>query len=57
MLLTKEVEIIPSKRTIKYYRNLGYNAEYNQPLIVKINDLQNGSAIKVDVLCDICLKI
>lgn len=56
MLLTKEVEIIPSKRTIKYYRNLGYNAEYNQPLIVKINDLQNGSAIKVDVLCDICLK-
>ena len=36
MLLTKEVEIIPSGASIKYYNDLGYDAKYHIPLVVKI---------------------
>ena len=54
MLLTKEVEIIPTGKMIQYYKNLGYDAKYRQPLIVKIKDLSKGSKTKVAVLCDIC---
>ena len=56
MLLTKEVEIVPSGSNIKYYRDLGYDAKYHVPLIVKVEDLTNGSHALVDVLCDICNK-
>ena len=56
MLLTKEVEIIPSGASIKYYNDLGYDAKYHIPLVVKIEDLPKGSGAIVDVLCDFCKK-
>lgn len=56
MILTKEVEVKPRGSMIKYYRDKGYDANYNQPLIIKVEDLPNGSNIKIEVLCDYCKK-
>lgn len=39
MILTKEVEVKPSGKSIQYYRDLGYNAEYHKPLMVNVEDL------------------
>jgi very-short-patch-repair endonuclease len=55
-ILTKEIEVRPRGTMIKYYRDKGYDANYNQPLIVKVEDLPNSSFIRVDVLCDYCKK-
>ena len=52
MLLTKEVEIKPTGKMIKYYKDKGYNAKHNQPLIVKIQDLSMCSTILVESKCD-----
>lgn len=54
MLLTKEVEVRPRGLMIKYYRDRGYDAKYQQSLMVKVQDLSDGSEISVDVLCDYC---
>lgn len=54
MILTKEVEVNPSGKSIQYYRNLGYDAKYRQPLVVKVSDLPKGSGVMIDVLCDCC---
>lgn len=69
MLLTKEVEVEVSGRAYKYYANLGYeipkyyNKNKNKYFIkkgtkikVQIEDLQLGSRIPVDYLCDYCLE-
>lgn len=55
-ILTKEVEVKPSGKMIKYYKDLGYNVEWHKPLVVKIEDLQKGSQENIEVLCDICKK-
>lgn len=55
MILTKEVEVKPRGKMIQYYRDKGYDAKYNQPLIVNVSDLsKRGCCIKIDVLCDMC---
>lgn len=54
MILTKEVEVNPSGKSIQYYRNLGYDAKYRQSLVVKVSDLPKGSGVIIDVLCDYC---
>lgn len=53
-ILTKEVEVKPSGRSLKYYRNLGYDAKCRKPLMVKVDDLSNGSNVKIQYLCDYC---
>ncbi len=55
-ILTKEVEVRPTGKMIQYYRDRGYDAKYNQPLIVDVNDLSKNSHIKIDILCDMCKK-
>ena len=55
-ILTKEVEVMPSGKMIQYYKNLGYDVEWRKPLVVKIEDLQKSSKVKIEVLCDICKK-
>lgn len=55
-ILTKEVEVRPSGKMIQYYRDLGYDAKYLAPLMVKVEDLSKGSKIKIEVLCDMCHK-
>lgn len=56
MLLTKEVEVLPVGKSIKYYIDKGYDAKYRVPLTVKVEDLPHGSGVFVDVLCDYCGK-
>lgn len=54
MLLTKEVEVRPTGKMIQYYTDKGYEAKYQQSLMVKVQDLPFGSEILIDVLCDYC---
>ena len=54
MILTKEVEVKPTGKMLKYYRDKGYDAKYKRPLFVNVNDLPNNSNIKIEVLCDYC---
>lgn len=54
MILSEFVEVKPSGKTIKYYRNLGYDAQYLIPLLVSVKDLSNNSHERIDVKCDIC---
>jgi len=63
-LITKEVEIILHSENINYYQNLGYmipkykdvnntlRVKRGTKLFVKIEDLQKGSTVKVNVECD-----
>lgn len=53
-ILTKEVELKPSGKSIQYYKNLGYDAKWREPLTVKVEDLPNNSNVIVRVKCDIC---
>lgn len=53
-LLTKEVQIIASGKSIKYYRDRGYDAQWRQPLIVKVEDLPLRSDVLVETECDYC---
>lgn len=57
MILTKEVEVIPSGKMISYYKNKGYDAKYHVPLLVKVEDLSSGSKTKIEVQCDYCGEI
>ena len=56
MLLTKEVEVLPVGKSIKYYKDKGYDVKYRVPIIVRVDDLPRGSGVFVDVLCDYCGK-
>jgi len=68
MLLTKEIEIILHPKHIKYYEELGYKipksldkwgkirVKKGTSIIIKIEDLQKGSNLKIKVLCDYCLE-
>lgn len=55
-ILTKEVEIIPSGRSFKYYKDLGYDVKCRKPLMVKVEDLSDGSNVRIQYLCDYCQK-
>lgn len=54
MILTKEVEIKPRGTMIKHYRGKGYDANYDKPIMVKVEDLPRKSEVVVQALCDIC---
>lgn len=54
MILDKDIEIIVNNQQLEYYKNLGYNAEYRNPLRIKPTDLVIGSHYKINVQCDIC---
>ena len=57
MLLTKEVEVVPHGRSVKYYREKGYNVKSGVPLIVKVEDLSPCSTVLVETSCDYCGKL
>jgi len=55
MILSKEVEINITTRNITFYKNRGYvNISLGDCLLIKIEDLNTGSPIKIDVICDNC---
>jgi hypothetical protein len=69
MLLSKEIEVELSSRNIKNYENLGYiiprikdkqgrmRVAKGTMILVKVEDLTDGSIAYVDVKCDGCGKI
>ena len=54
-MLKKEKVKIPTKgcRKIQYFNSLGYDVS-GDFILVKISDLNNGSRILIDVICDYC---
>ena len=53
-IITKEIEVRPTGKMIRYYKDKGYIAEHRKSLIVQVDDLPNKSYMIVDVLCDYC---
>lgn len=56
MLLNIKVFVVPNSKTVKYYKEKGYDAKVGIPIQVYQNDLTNGSWVEVKVKCDICNK-
>ena len=56
-LITKEVEVIPNGKQIKYYSDLGYDSSYCKSIIVKVEDLPKHSNTVIDCTCDYCEKL
>lgn len=56
MIKEKYVEVVATGPSIKRYKDLGYNAEWRKPLIVKVEDLPPYSMVKVTGICDLCGK-
>lgn len=56
MIISNEVEIMTVGKSIKYYKNLGYECGYRTKINVRINDLLPSSKVKVLVKCDYCGK-
>jgi len=54
MILTKIVKIKTIGKSLKYYRDLGYDVKHNQIIEIDVNELSPGSDTKIDVICDIC---
>lgn len=54
MILDEYVEIIGNSRNLKYYKEKGYDIEVNKKILIKTEDLSNGSTFKVNIKCDIC---
>ena len=67
-LITKEVEVVLSSNNIKHFENKGYELfrkkdkrgrvriSKGTTIIIKVEDLSNGSHVKVDCECDGCKK-
>jgi len=61
-LITKEVEIVVNSKTIKHYRELGYEIikdewhSASNKIKIKVEHLTDGSHSKVDIKCDGCGK-
>jgi hypothetical protein len=57
MILTKEIYVKIIPKTFKYFRNLGYEVNVNQVILIPIYHLNRRSRIKIEVQCDVCGKI
>lgn len=55
-ILTKEVEVKLWGNNIKHYHNMGYEGKQGDIITVKVEDLSNGSNVKIQYLCDYCQK-
>ncbi len=54
----QKIDIILTRHNINIYKKLGYdNLNVGDVLSIGIEDLSNGSNIKVDVVCDYCNEI
>ena len=53
-ILTKEVEIKLWGNNIGHYLDLGYDGKHGDVITVKVDDLTDGSNVKIQYLCDYC---
>ena len=56
MILQSEIQIIPSSKTLQYYKDKGYNVKIKEPIYIKNEDIPNGSHILERRKCDNCSK-
>lgn len=54
MLLTKEVQVKLWGSNIKHYHDLGYKGKQGDIITVKVEDLPDGSNVRLSVACDYC---
>ena len=57
MILTKEVEVCPSGKSIQYYIDKGYDAKWRVTIPVSVEDLSEESHINIEASCDYCGKV
>jgi hypothetical protein len=57
MLLTKETDYKVNARSLKYYKNLGYQCHIGDIISVKVEDLKPFSLSLVQYQCDRCGKV
>ena len=56
-IISKTVKVFPRGKSIKHYKEKGYDAKNNQELEVKVEDLSICSTELIEVRCDYCGKI
>lgn len=56
-ILTKEVELRPTGKSVQYYRNKGYDVSGSKPIMIKVEDLPMKSNAYVETTCDYCGKL
>jgi bifunctional DNA-binding transcriptional regulator/antitoxin component of YhaV-PrlF toxin-antitoxin module len=54
MILDKKVEVTIINHNMRHYKNLGYNVKYKDKIIVKVEELSQGSHYKINCKCDDC---
>lgn len=54
MIICKKVEIVGNPKTLKHYKDLGYEISVGKKINVKIKDLTLGSHVKILAKCDVC---
>lgn len=54
MILQESLEIIPTRKKVKYYREKGYVVNGRTPIKVKIEDVSDGCKTKETRICDCC---
>ena len=57
MIIEHYMVIKPNAKVLKHYQNLGYNAKINTPIVVKNEDVTEGSYIKEKIFCDCCHEV
>lgn len=55
-IITKEVEIRLWGQNVKHYHDLGYVGKHGDVITVRVEDLTDGSNVKIEYLCDYCNK-
>ena len=57
MIKEKEIKVFITVRNITYYKNLGYDIDkFDTEILVKIEDVNKNSRLKITAICDICEK-
>jgi len=56
MLITTSVKITINPNNYKYYKELGYNFNFNDIIEIPIEILSKGSGVKILAKCDVCNK-
>jgi hypothetical protein len=54
MVINEIVILKPSSNHLEYYRNLGYNVKYLEPIEISYKDLTPNSRVLIKIECDKC---
>lgn len=54
LILEPEIDIVPTRKNLEYYKKLGYNAQLHEQISVKNQDLPHGSKLLETRKCDDC---